>query len=543
LPQVYDFYQLGSQVFTVMDFIEGYSLQQHMDFGYAFDEKTIKIWLRELLEVLSYLHGQAIPIIHSDIKPGNIMITPEAHVCLIDFNISLGGDDNTDILGFSEKYAAPEQVMKVNLLMSGYDHSHIRIGKRSDIYSLGKSFYELMRLGTEQGLAYTEAMWSVINMATAENVEDRHVSADKMRERLLNLRKLDTRYRQQRRATWLLHTSYGVCLILAILLLYFGYGKNSAELYETKLDEIQVLAESHSAMKLITAGTNLLNTERLAKVAKRDADEYAWIIHAVGDGYFEEGNYSAAAEYYEDSLNYAEAAELMRYYSDFAIAEARAGHMRLAKEILERAKGAGVSDNALALVSAEILMETGDTETATSLLLEVGAGSDSEMSKRAYLYLADAYKDGLLGKANIAAAIECLEKIDDRDDVLVQRKLGEVYGLGGRYDAALSSYLKLCKRKNPSLPDSLNLAICYDNVGNFSKGIAVLESLKKEYPDDYMLVANLAIIYYDSYLESGNEKELASASKYYKESKRLYRNAENQAEASAVMDTLNGIFG
>lgn len=112
LPQVLDFLILDSGVYTVMDFIPGHSLQELMDSGRHFSEKEIVKYGTQLCEALAYLHNQKPAIIHGDIKPSNIMITPQGNVCLIDFNISgvADTDNNAYVLGYSEGYAAPEQL-------------------------------------------------------------------------------------------------------------------------------------------------------------------------------------------------------------------------------------------------------------------------------------------------------------------------------------------------------------------------------------------------------------------------------------------------
>ena len=107
LPQVYDFVQIGTDVFTVMDYIPGHDLKYYLDRGQQFDEKQILIWLNQLLEVLEYLHTRSPKIIHCDIKPANIMITEEGNVCLIDFNISLDGENNKELVGLSTQFASP----------------------------------------------------------------------------------------------------------------------------------------------------------------------------------------------------------------------------------------------------------------------------------------------------------------------------------------------------------------------------------------------------------------------------------------------------
>lgn len=111
LPQVLDFVVQGNEVYTVMDFIPGQSLKQYIDAGYHFSEKEIVRIGTQLCEALAYLHSQKPAIIHGDIKPANIMITPDGNVCLIDFNISgLSNGKKAYIQGYSEGYAAPEQL-------------------------------------------------------------------------------------------------------------------------------------------------------------------------------------------------------------------------------------------------------------------------------------------------------------------------------------------------------------------------------------------------------------------------------------------------
>ncbi|MBK6433843.1 protein kinase [Candidatus Amarolinea dominans] len=48
-------------------------------------------WLGQVCDALTYLHSQNTPIIHRDIKPQNIKITPEGHAFLVDFGLSKVG--------------------------------------------------------------------------------------------------------------------------------------------------------------------------------------------------------------------------------------------------------------------------------------------------------------------------------------------------------------------------------------------------------------------------------------------------------------------
>lgn len=110
LPRVYDFIERDDGIYTVMDYISGVSLDQMLKAKKKYDPKQLSKWAEQLGEALAYLHSQNPPIIHSDIKPANIIITPEENVCLIDFNISMALDgENFVPLGISVGYSAPEQ--------------------------------------------------------------------------------------------------------------------------------------------------------------------------------------------------------------------------------------------------------------------------------------------------------------------------------------------------------------------------------------------------------------------------------------------------
>lgn len=110
LPRVYDFLEIDGEIFTVMDFIPGESLDKVLLREGRFSQKEVFTWTLRLAEALSYLHSQKPPVIHSDIKPANVMLTPDRDVCLIDFNVSLAFDQGMRMsAGVSGSYSPPEQ--------------------------------------------------------------------------------------------------------------------------------------------------------------------------------------------------------------------------------------------------------------------------------------------------------------------------------------------------------------------------------------------------------------------------------------------------
>ncbi len=110
LPRVYDFLEIDGEIYTVMDYIPGKSLDKALAEEGRFPQKQVLAWAEELAEALEYLHNQNPPVVHSDIKPANIMLTPEGKICLIDFNISLAFDSGMKTsTGISGGYSPPEQ--------------------------------------------------------------------------------------------------------------------------------------------------------------------------------------------------------------------------------------------------------------------------------------------------------------------------------------------------------------------------------------------------------------------------------------------------
>lgn len=132
LPQVIDFIERDGDVFTVMEFIEGKSLKECLEMKMVFAQQDVVKWFRQLAEALTILHSQRPCIVHGDIKPANIMLTPAGDVCLIDFNVSSIFDGKVNrILGYTPAYAAPEQ-------MQAFEQSFSEsFGQGNDEFSAG----------------------------------------------------------------------------------------------------------------------------------------------------------------------------------------------------------------------------------------------------------------------------------------------------------------------------------------------------------------------------------------------------------------------
>jgi serine/threonine protein kinase len=122
----------GAQ-YLVMDFVEGQNLHAIIHTRGAIAEMQALAWLDQIFDAVSYLHANR--IIHRDIKPQNIIITPQGKAVLVDFGIAkifqTGQFTHTGARAATSGFSAPEQYR------GGTD-------PRSDVYSLGATLYALL---------------------------------------------------------------------------------------------------------------------------------------------------------------------------------------------------------------------------------------------------------------------------------------------------------------------------------------------------------------------------------------------------------------
>ncbi len=147
LPRVSDHFVVGDQgQYLVMDFIEGEDLRQRMERMGTITEDDAVMVGASMCDALTYLHTRKPPILHRDIKPGNVKITPDGHIFLVDFGLAkvVQGSQatTTGARAMTPGYSPPEQ------------YGTARTDPRTDIYSLGATLYAaLSGVIPEDGLA------------------------------------------------------------------------------------------------------------------------------------------------------------------------------------------------------------------------------------------------------------------------------------------------------------------------------------------------------------------------------------------------------
>ncbi|MEZ4614514.1 MAG: SUMF1/EgtB/PvdO family nonheme iron enzyme [Caldilineaceae bacterium] len=144
LPRVTDhFIEPSGRQYLVMDYVDGDDLRTllHTHQG-PLSEETVLVWLDQVFDALAYMHNwidpltrKPTPIIHRDIKPGNIKQTPNGRIVLVDFGVAKI-DETTEATSVGAKAITP-----------GYSPLEQYTGgtdARSDIYALGATLYTLL---------------------------------------------------------------------------------------------------------------------------------------------------------------------------------------------------------------------------------------------------------------------------------------------------------------------------------------------------------------------------------------------------------------
>lgn len=207
--------------YIIMDFVQGENLKTVVTSSGPQAQDTVVSWGVKLCDVLTYLHGKG--IVYRDMKPANIMLSPDGNIKLIDFGIAReykeNASEDTTALG-TEGYAAPEQ----------YEGKG-QTDARTDVYGMGITLFQLLT-GVNPS-SYQENIFSIrlqnpnlssgldkiILKCTNKDPKKRYQSTEELKKALLNYRKFDDKFlKKQKKVIKKFFTLLGLstlCFVIA----------------------------------------------------------------------------------------------------------------------------------------------------------------------------------------------------------------------------------------------------------------------------------------------------------------------------------------
>ncbi len=138
-PNIVDAFEIfewhGSPYF-IMEFVNGVSLEKRLrDANAPAFEQDALTWGVQMARVLHYLHTRNPPIIYRDLKPANVILTPEGIIKFIDFGVArrFKGSKSKDTVAIGTYGYAPRE-----------QYGKEETDARSDVYTLGATLYHLL---------------------------------------------------------------------------------------------------------------------------------------------------------------------------------------------------------------------------------------------------------------------------------------------------------------------------------------------------------------------------------------------------------------
>lgn len=594
LPQVLDFFETDEDVCTVMSYVPGKTFARLLEEGRRFTSRELARWGMQICSALNYLHSQEPPVIHCDIKPANVMLTPQGDICLIDFNISFYLGD-TSVLGYTNGYTSPEQYLIALSRESGRGTlEEVKIDERTDIYSVGATLYHLAvgqkvgdyRERIDTGLlsgVTGEAFAQVIEKALRVDPGQRWQSAYDMFRALQDIPKKDRRYLS------LLHRQTAVRTLLAALLagciLLTGYG--ISEIKRERMDSYNSLVEEQIRLienndfeeqeKVFEEASGLIpsslesyyqnayalykqeryedciafvdydicENEKLDLAQARMADVY----YLRADSYFRLEQYEDAADAYEDVFRMG--TRHTAYYRDYAIALAYAGEEEEAQDVLQEAIDYGLKEDSIYYAKGEIENALGKPDAALQEFGQcISISDDNEMKARAYLMMDSIYEEKGSGTSQRDILLKAKEDLPAEEQMqilehlaAVDIELADTTGKAEYREEAVETLVQIIGQGWGTFTTFDTLAVQYQKQGDLEQAQKTADQMLKDYGEDYRIYMRYAFLEIDVQgLRENASRDYTKFAGYCEKAEELYQQQVKDNNTDEEMQLLEEVY-
>ncbi len=594
LPQVLDFLVTEEGIYTVMSYIPGKSFKELIEEGMPFTVNQMVRWGMQLCNALNYLHSQQPPIIHGDIKPSNIMLTPEGNICLIDFNISFFLDEDT-VLGYTNGYTSPEQyILALDSESAHPVANYSSIDEKTDIYSVGATFYHMItgkkirnyreNINKELLCERTNVVFAGIIVKALEiEPAKRYQSALEMFQAFQGLSKKDERFRALVRKQNIMRAVLILGMCGSIVLTGYGIHRIQVERTEkynqlvekqkeyreeknyNEADKVYQEAQKMNPKSLESYYQQALSffeqkryEECISFVAydveqNEDIDlnqaRMADLYYLKAESYFENGEYQNAVETFDKLFKVG--GYHVEYYRDHAIALAYNQNPKEAEKVLDEAVELGLKDDSVYYARGEIEKTLGHYGEAIQDFDQcIQCTDDVQLKERSYILVSDIYQEqGMEEKQRDALLTAKAELPVENQMILLERliqadiNLAEKSGDSTYRQEAITVLKQVISQGWDSYDTYNNLVILNEKEKNLNEAEEYLSLMMEKFGEDYNIYKRYAFLELDKQeLKSNKERNYQTFSQYYRSAVNLYYDQLTDNNTDAEMQLLENLY-
>jgi len=142
IVRLYDVFEIDENSFcTVLEYCEGQDLDFYLKTQQTLSEREAKSIVSQIFSGLEYLNRQKRPIIHYDLKPGNILFSKDG-IKITDFGLSKIMEEDQEFLELTSQGAGTYWYLPPECFETGKDPP--KISSKVDVWSVGVIFYQML---------------------------------------------------------------------------------------------------------------------------------------------------------------------------------------------------------------------------------------------------------------------------------------------------------------------------------------------------------------------------------------------------------------